>query len=46
MADLLIISPLSERIKELWVECGLHVYCEQWSCAIGGSMITWKTRIN
>ena len=36
------ISPLSERMKELWVVCGL--YSEQWN-TIGGSMVTWKTRI-
>ena len=38
------VSPLSEQIEELLVVCGL--YSMQWSYAIGGHMVTWKTRRN
>ena len=43
-ADISSVSHSLEQINELWVVSGL--YSEQWSYAIGGSMITWKTRIN
>ena len=31
------VSPLSERLEELWVVCGF--ICRKWSYAIGGSMV-------
>ena len=37
-ADVLSVSPLSERIEELWVVCGL--YTERWSYAIGWCLVT------
>ena len=37
-ADVSSVSPSSERIKELWVVCGL--YAERWSYAIGWYMVT------
>ena len=35
------LSPSSERIKELWVVCGL--YTEIWSYTIGWCLAMWKT---
>ena len=37
-ADVSSVSPSSERIKELWVVCGL--YTEIWSYAIGWCLVT------
>ena len=37
-ADVSSVSPSSERIKELWVVCGL--YTEIWSYAIGWCLAT------
>ena len=42
--DVSSVSPSSEQMKDLWVVCGL--YSAEWSCAIGGSMATWKPKIN
>ena len=38
-ADVSSVSPSSERIKELWVVCGL--YTERWSYAIGWCLYYW-----
>ena len=40
-AEVSSVSPSTERIKELWVACGLYI--EIWSYAIGWCMVTWKT---
>ena len=34
------VSPLSERLEELWVVCGF--ICRKWSYAIGGNIVTRK----
>ena len=39
-ADVLSVSPSSERLEELWVVCGF--ICRKWSYAIGGNMVTRK----
>ena len=39
-ADVSSVSPSSERIEELWVVCGLYMYTERWSYAIGWCMVT------
>ena len=37
MADILSVSPLTERLEELWVVCGF--ICRKWSYTIGGSLV-------
>ena len=42
MANVLNMSPSSERIEELWLAWGLNA--EKWSHAFGGNTVTQKTQ--